>query len=248
MAAHAVGVPDADTSNDPAEPVDGSDGALVLFSDIACPWATVMVLRLRAARASLGSDTAPPIVHLAHPLELLHRRALARRVIDAEIPLCAAATPDFGWSPWQGRLDEYPTSSLLALEAVQAARRQSETAAEELDLALRTALFTQSRCITLRHELLWAAEQCPTLDVERLTDDLDRGVARAAVTRQAAEAVRRAAACTGYLITPDGDGHCNPGVETAWLGPALPRGVPVVRRDDPALHHRLVEAAALTAT
>ena len=246
MAAHTVGVTDTGRSQDPPEPVDGADGALVLFTDIACPWATVMVLRLRAARASLGSDTAPPIVHLAHPLELVHRRALARRVIDAEIPLCAAATPDFGWSLWQGRLDEYPTSSLLAVEAVQAARRQSETAAEELDLALRRALFTESRCITLRHELLQAAAQCPTLDAKRLTVDLDRGVARTAVTRQAAAAASRTAACTGYLLTPDGVGHCNPGVETAWLGPALPRGVPVVQRDDPALLYRLVVAAALS--
>lgn len=124
----------------------------------------LVVLRLRAARVVLGLQTTVPVVHLAHPLELLHGRPLSRRIIDAEVPACAAASPDFGWSLWQGRLDEYPVSSLLAIEAVQAARRQSETAAEELDLAQRTALFVRSRCITLRHEVLAAARGCPSLD------------------------------------------------------------------------------------
>lgn len=118
---------------DPPEPVRGAGGALVLFSDVACPWATVMVLRLRAARARLGLEAAVPLIHLANPLELLHRHPLTRRVIDAEILLCAAAAPDFGWSLWQGRLDEYPVSSLLAVDldagiARHAMIRQTATA------------------------------------------------------------------------------------------------------------------------
>lgn len=217
----------------PAEPLAGVAGALVLFGDVACPWATVVVLRLRRARAALGLEATVPIVHLAHPLELLHERPLARRVIDAEVPSCAAAEPEFGWSVWQGRLDEYPVTSLLAAEAVQAARRQSETAAEELDLALRTALFVRSRCISLRHEVLAAARDCPSLDLDRLVDDLDEGVARGAVTRQAAAARAGAAACSGYVVLPDGTGHCNPGITTSWVGPPMPRGAPAVRSDDP---------------
>jgi predicted DsbA family dithiol-disulfide isomerase len=232
---------------DPPEPLDGTPGAVVLFADIACPWATVVVLRLRAARAALGLSEAVPIVHLAHSLELLHERPVARRVVDAEVPACAAATPDFGWSLWQGRLDEYPVSSLLALEAVQAARRQSEAAAEELDLALRTALFVGSRCISLRHEVLAAARGCPALDHDRLTSDLDRGVARAAVMRQSAAARSGAASCTGHVLLSDGSGGCNPGVVTSWLGPRMPRGVPVVRDDDPAAYLDLVARAAATA-
>lgn len=104
----------------PSEPLTGSPGAVVVFSDVA------------------------------HPLELLHDHPLPRRIIDAEIPVCASVTPRFGWSLWQGRLDEYPVTSLLAAQAVQAARRQSEPAAVELDLALRRAFFVQSRCISVR--------------------------------------------------------------------------------------------------
>jgi predicted DsbA family dithiol-disulfide isomerase len=232
---------------EPPEPVRGRRGALVLHSDVACPWATVMVVRLRAARAALGLDAEHlPLIHLAHPLELLYDAPLQRVIVDAEIPACAAAAPEIEWSLWQGRLDEYPVSSLLACEAVQAARRQSEAAAEELDLALRTALFAESRCITLRREILRAAESCPRLDGGWLQADLDRGVARAAVMRQAATARTVAGRCTGYLVLPDATGHCNPGVILEWQGPPMPRGTPLVRADDATVIEGLVAQAAAT--
>jgi hypothetical protein len=173
---------------------------------------------------------------------------LMRRIVDAEVVACATATPDFGWSLWQSRLDEYPVTSLPALEAVQAARRQSEAAAEELDLALRTALFVRSRCISLRHEVLAAAGECPSVDVDRLAADLDAGVARPAVVRQSAAARSGAATCSGYVVLPDGTGWCNPGVETSWLGPRMPRGTPTVEADDPDVYRELVATAAERAT
>lgn len=229
---------------DPPEPFRGAPGSLVLIGDVACPWSTVVVLRLRAARAALGLEDVVPIVHLAHPLELLHEHAIPRRILDAEVAVCAAATPDFGWSLWQGRLDEFPVTTLFAIEAVQAARRQSEAAAEELDLALRTALFVGSRCISLRHEILAAGADRPALDLDRLARDLDVGVARAAVTRQAAAARDAQLPCTGYLVLPDGTGRCNPGITTSWIGHPMPRGVPVVHADDPAAYRDLVLGVA----
>ena len=232
----------ADVVDAPAEPLAGLPGALVVLSDVACPWATVVVLRLREARLRLGVDL--DVVHLAHGIELWTGRPLARRVIDAEIPLCASVTPRFGWSLWQGRLDEWPTSSLLAMEAVQAARRQSERTAEALDLALRRALFVESRCITTRHEVLRAAETCDEVDVDRLAGDLDTGVARAAVIRQSAAARAGAATCSGYVVLPDGSGACAPGITTSWLGPSPPRGSPVLTLDDPVATLARVERAA----
>lgn len=229
----------------PAEPFSGAPGALVVFSDVACPWATVVVLRLHEARAALGLEGRMPIIHLAHPLELLNDHLLVRRVIDAEIPLCASVTPDFGWSLWHGRLDEYPVSSLPAAEAVQAARRQSEGAAEELDLALRRAFFARSRCIGARHEIQAVAATCPSVAADRLLADLDDGAPRAAVLRQAAAASAGAATCSGYVVLPDGSGACSPGVTTEWLG-RLPRGTPVLRSDDPFAIRALVAAAADT--
>jgi predicted DsbA family dithiol-disulfide isomerase len=229
---------------DPPEPCTGAGGAVVLFSDIACPWATVVVLRIHEARAKLGLVDDVRLVHLAYPLELEHRRPLARRVIDAEIPVCAVTTPEFGWSLWQGRLDEYPVTTLLAAEAVQAARRQSETAGEQLDLALRSAFFVRSRCISLRHEILTAAAECPAVDVERLASDLDGGTCRAAVMRQATAALAGAADCSGYVVLPDGSGRCNPGVRSCWIGPSMPRGAPALIADDPSAYDAVLRAAA----
>ena len=122
--------------------------------------------------------------------------------------LCAAAEPGFGWSPWFGPLDEFPVSTLLALEAVQAARHQSEAAAERLDLALRQAYFVGSRCITMRHEGMSVARSC-NLDVSALEQAVDEGMARSAVLRQSREGDR-----SGVVVLPDGTEHCNPGVRT----------------------------------
>jgi predicted DsbA family dithiol-disulfide isomerase len=226
----------------PPEPFTGMPGALVVFSDVACPWGTVVMLRLHEARAALGLQHQVPIVHLAHPLELLNDHPLARRIIDAEIPLCASMTPQFGWSLWQGRLDEYPVTSLLAAQAVQAARRQSELAAAELDLALRRAFFVQSRCISVRNEIRAAAGSCERVDLPQLLDDLEDGEVYEAVLRQAAAAKAGAASCSGYVVLPDGSGVCNPGVRTQWRG-RLPGGTPVLLADEPDVYRQLVEAA-----
>lgn len=201
----------------PPEPVRGLPGALVVFTDVLCPWATVVVLRLHAARRQLGVDV--PLVHLAHPLELLLGRPASRRVVDAEIPVCATVTPDFGWSPWQGRLDEYPLSSLLAV-------------------------FVESRCISAWHEVLAAAGRCESVDVEQLTADLEAGAARAAVFRQSAAARAGAAECSGTVVAPDGNALCAPGLRTGWLGGRVPRGTPVVLGDEPDAYRDLVIQAA----
>ena len=231
--------------SDPVEPIAGAPGALVLFSDIACPWSTVAVLRLRAARAELGLDEQLAIIHLAHPLELTHDIALPRRVIDAETVACAATVPDFGWSLWQRSPDDYPVSTLLPLQAVQVARLQSEAAAEELDLALRRALFVESRCITVLHEIRAAARNCRTLDIDLMLLRLEAGFGQAAIFRQSRLARAGAAACSGQIVLPDGSSYCNPGIDAGWIGPPMPRGVPVVRSDDASAFRDLVRKAAI---
>ena len=222
---------------DPLERLHGMPGALVFRSDVVCPWSTVALIRLRRARADLGLDHLP-IIHRAHALELRLRGPIPRRIVDAEVVLCAAAEPDFGWSPWFGPLDEFPVSTLLALEAVQAARIQSEAAAEQLDLALRRAFFAKSRCITMLDEVLSAARSCDP-DDGALERALEVGVARSAVLRQSQEGT-----CSGVVVLPDGSEHCNPGVHIRWIGTQLPQVVPRVVSDDPSTVHKLVAQAA----
>ena len=134
-------------------------------------------------------------------------------------------------------------TSLLAAQAVQAARRQSEPAAVELDLALRRAFFVQSRCISVRNEVRAAAASCALVDVAQLLDDLDDGEVYEAVLRQSAAARAGAATCSGYVVLPDGSGVCNPGVRTEWRG-RLPAGTPVLLSEDPGVYRQLVEVAA----
>jgi predicted DsbA family dithiol-disulfide isomerase len=216
---------------------------LVVYSDLVCPWATVVVLRLHEARARAGADDELALAHRAFPLELLLERPIARRVVDAEIPLCASLTPDFGWSLWQGRPEEYPVTSLPALEAVRAAGETSARAAEQLDLELRRAFFSRSRCISLRHEVLAAAADCPDVDVEHVAGALDTGRFRAAVMADLAAARAGAAPCSGTVVHPDGASICNPGTRTGWIGGPMPHGTPVLLDDDPTAYDELVAAA-----
>jgi hypothetical protein len=61
-----------------------------------------------------------------------------------------------------------PVSTLLANEAVYAAKYQSRRAAEQLDVALRLGFWRDSRCVT----------GCDAVDVDQLADDLHSGRAR----------------------------------------------------------------------
>jgi len=216
---------------------------LVVYSDVLCPWATVVVLELRAARTRAGADDELAIVHRALPLELLLERPVARRVVDAEIPVCAALTPDFGWSLWQGRPEEYPVTGLPAAEAVRAAGDRSTRGAEQLDLELRRAFFVRSRCISLRHEVLAAAAACPDVDVAHVADALDTGRYRASVMADFAAARAGAAPCSGTVVHPDGTAICSPGIRTAWIGGPMPHGIPVLVEHDPTAYDELVSAA-----
>jgi predicted DsbA family dithiol-disulfide isomerase len=218
---------------------------LVVFSDVLCPWATVIVLRLHAARARAGADDQLAIVHRALPLELLLERPVARRVVDAEIPLCASLTPEFGWSLWQGRHEEYPVTGLPAAEAIQAASAQSGRAGEQLDLALRRAFFVESRCISLRHEILAAARSSPDGDDDVLAEALDSGRFRGRVLADFRAARSDGIPCSGTVVLRDGTARCNPGTRTDWIGGTMPKGTPVLVSDDPSIYDRMVREALL---
>jgi predicted DsbA family dithiol-disulfide isomerase len=65
-------------------------GTIVVFSDIACPFAHVLLHRLRTARNRLGLDDRVHIDHHAFPVELLNRGPGTRHGSDSEIPALAA--------------------------------------------------------------------------------------------------------------------------------------------------------------
>lgn len=220
-------------------------GTIVLWSDIGCPWAHAAVARLRRTRAEAGLDGRVAIDHRAFALEHLNRRSTPKLILDAEIPVAGALEPGAGWRIWQGPDWTYPVTTMMAMEAVQAAKAQSMSASESLDAALRVAMFGRSRCISLRHVILEVADGCEGVDAAVLARALDAGTARRALMDQAEEAGAWGVQGSPHLFLPDGSDIHHPGVELEWVG-AKGTGFPIVRRDDPSIYLAIVEGAAPT--
>ena len=223
--------------------IDIAPGTVVLFSDITCPWARLAVHRLHEARARLGLDDDVRIDHRAFALELVNGKPTPKAVLDAEIPVIGALAPDAGWQVWQAPVDQYPSTSLVALEAVQAAKETEGLAASErLDRALRTAMFGQSRCISILPVVLEVAEESG-LDVDALRAALAEGRGRTAVAEQVELASGDEVDGSPHLFLPDGTDVHNPGVTMHWEG-EHGKGFPVVDDDDPSVYDDLLKRAA----
>jgi predicted DsbA family dithiol-disulfide isomerase len=230
------------------EQVNGIDltpapGTIVIFSDIWCSFAHITVHRLHATRERLGLTDAVRFDHRAFPLELLNEAPSPRPGTDSEVGRMASHEPAAGWQLWQDKDWLYPSTTLPALEAVQAAKEQSLRASEQLDLALRRAFWAESRCISNRTVILRAAASTSEVDVAALAAALDDGRARRALSEQAAISATDRVNCSPHLFLPDGTDHANPGIEVSWQGD-YGRGWPVVSSDDPGVLADLLKRSA----
>jgi predicted DsbA family dithiol-disulfide isomerase len=219
-------------------------GTIVVYSDLSCPWAHLAVHRLHETRRELGLEGAVRLVHRPLPLEVLDERPTDRLLLDAEIPVIGALDPAAGWQLWAGPVAAFPVSTLMALEAVQAAAGQSPEAAEQLDRGLRRALFAESRCITLVHEVLAVAAACPAVDVDALAKALWAGTARSNVGAWLGQARSGRVAGSPHLFLPDGSDVHNPGIAHRWVGEPGRGGFPVVDAYDPSVYAELLRRAA----
>ena len=212
-----------------------------VFCDVACGWATVALSRFYAARERNGID--PGKLRVEHRPFLLedHNGTPHQKVmIEAQIGVFGQLEPEFGWVPWQAAESEWPVTSLLANEAVRAAQKQGLAASERLDWALRRALFCESRCISMRHEIQAVADGCD-LDVAQLMADLDSGSVRAAMWSDYRRH-RDLVDGSPHFFTYDGIDAFNPGVRFEWEGePGA--SVPVVERNQPELVDLLLHQA-----
>ncbi|MGH8990455.1 MAG: DsbA family oxidoreductase [Acidimicrobiia bacterium] len=222
--------------------VQVASGTIVVWSDIACPWATAAVYHLHAARARLGLEGAVTLDHRAFPLELLNSRPTPRAIVDAEVPVVGALAPDFGFSLWTRDPAAYPSTVLLALEAVQAAKEQSLAASDRLDLALRRALFAESSHVGMRHAVLEVATAVPEVDTAALEVALDSGRGRRAVIDQWRAIPDAGVQGSPHLFLPDGSDVANPGVTMHWVG-RKPGGFPVVDAYDPSIYEDILTRA-----
>ncbi|MCR3750738.1 DsbA family oxidoreductase [Lentzea californiensis] len=220
------------------------EGTIVVYTDIACAWSTVLIARLLRARAELGLAGQVHLDHRVFLLEDVNSFPIPKKFLDSEIPVVGALEPDMGWKTWQADPSEWPVTTAPANEAVHAAKEQSPEAAEELDMALRVAFFRDSRCISLRHEILDIAGGCPHVDARALGEALDDGRARGPMMRDY-RACRDAVQGSPHLFFADGYDVHNPGIELKWVG-EQGAGFPVVEHDDPGVAADLVRRAART--
>ena len=209
--------------------MDVAPGTIAVFSDIACPWATIAVERFHDARDRLGLDVR--LVHRAFPLELLNGRPTPKPTLDAELPVVAGLV-DGLFRPWSRPESEWPVTTLLAMEAVQ-------EAGEALDRALRRAFFRDSRCISLRPVILDVAAATAGVDASAVADALDDGRHRTAIMRDLDVSTTDLVQGSPHVFLPDGSDVHNPGIELH-----MDDGAPVIDADDPTAWDDLVRRAA----
>lgn len=221
-------------------------GTVLVFSDIACPWASLAVHRLRARRYALGLDADVTIDHRAFPLELINKRATPKEIIDSEAEVIADHEPGLDWKPWTLPEWTYPGSVLVALEAVQAAKEPrvgGMRISENLDAALRHAFYAQGRPIGLHSTVLEVAKEVDELNLSALGELLETGVARPLIFEQWRQAVRNDVQGSPHLFMPDGTSLHNPGIEMHWSEGKQARR-PVIDVDDPAVYDDLLQRTA----
>jgi predicted DsbA family dithiol-disulfide isomerase len=189
-----------------------ADFGVVVYSDIACPWAHIAVHRLDRAIRERGVGSELIVDHRAFPLEVVNGRPTPKQLLDSEVRVCATVEPDAGWSfdpdPWT-----YPVSTLPALEAVQAAKAQGSDVSVRLDRALRRAMFAEWRCLAVHAVVFEIAATVDGVDVDALRDVVRSGDARAEVWNQLDAALQADVPGSPTFVLPDGTRSHNPGIE-----------------------------------
>jgi predicted DsbA family dithiol-disulfide isomerase len=143
---------------------------LAMYADLACPYAYIAAYRLRKLRDEYRGQLI--VEHKSLALEYVNRQPTPKRVLDSECPILMLVEPE------------------LPCEAVKCAERQGPELADELDWAIRTAFFAESRCISMRHVLFELAEQIG-LAMDRFTQDFDSGQMKALAVQEAREGWER---------------------------------------------------------
>lgn len=220
-----------------------SPRTIIIYSDSWCAFGHLAVYRLHRARRRLGLEDVISFDHRAFPLELLNGNPGCRPGSDSEVPSVGACDPDAGWQLWQDKDWLYPSTSLPALEAVQAAKEQGLRASEDLDLGIRRAFWAESRCISNRKVILEVAAATKTVDAHQLETAMEEGRGRAALAEQTRVARSDLVHCSPHIFLPDGSDWANPGLQVDWVGD-WGVGFPHIIQDDPTVYDQMLSRSA----
>ncbi|MFB7666078.1 DsbA family protein [Kitasatospora sp. NPDC056138] len=218
---------------------------VTVWSDIGCPWASLALHTLRAAAAERGQDLL--IDHRAFPLELFNRQPTPKYIVEPEVIVIGARRPELGWRVWSGVESDYPSTTLPALEAVQAAKEPAVgglRGSDELDAALRHAFYGGSKCISVHSVILDLADKCEHVDAEELAKALESGAGRAEVYAQWHVAQGPDIQGSPHLFTSDGYQSHNPGATFVWTGDPNQGGLPRLDDYDPSWAQELLDRVA----
>lgn len=212
-------------------------GVVVLYSDIGCPWASLAVHRLLRRRRELGLDGRVVLDHRAFPLELFNDRPTPKTIVDAEVAIVGSHEPSLDWQPWQLPERDHPGSTLLPLQAVQAAKADAVgglAASEQLDAALRHAWYADSRPIQVWSVIRDVAAGCDAVDLDAFERQVRAGGGQDDVFAQWSLAGDHGVQGSPHLFTTDGWGVHNPGITLGWTREQF-SGLPVIEADDPGV-------------
>ena len=125
--------------------------------------------------------------------------------------------PSLPIGPWKAPEWQYPATVLPAFEALACAEQQGDDAAWAYSWRVREAFFTESRCISMRHELRKLARESG-LDLARFQQDWDGGSERQRVLAESHhgwEALKVRSSPT--FVLPNGRQVNNPAaLEVTW--------------------------------
>ncbi|TCO50698.1 DsbA family oxidoreductase [Actinocrispum wychmicini] len=213
-------------------------GTIQVWSDLLCPFAHVAIHRLTAARDRLGLDVR--LDHHTFALELFNGPH-PRPGTDSEAVGLGQIAPEAGFRLWSAADWLYPSTVLLAAEAVHAAKAQGLGPAEDLDRALRKAFWLESKSIGHRQVILDVAAETSTVDVIALATALDEGKYRSHVMADHKVAQTDDVTGSPHLFLPDGSSVHNPGIDVRWEGPWA-AGYPIARDTDPGWAENLLKS------
>src|SRR5699024_12255131 len=95
-------------------------GVITVWSDVACPWAT---LALHTLREQAGAQNV--VLHIDHrvfPLEIVNSSSTPKPMHDDEVERITADLPSLVWQQWTQPAWQYPATMLPSIQAGQAAK------------------------------------------------------------------------------------------------------------------------------